>query len=58
MILMFAKKSFIASIHRPSNRNDLSRAEHSEIVKWYSDVMPIKPEKQPVRIGRRTTALS
>ena len=23
MILMFAKKSFIASIHRPSNRNDL-----------------------------------
>jgi hypothetical protein len=47
MILMFAKKSFIASTHRPSNRNDLSRADHSEIVKWYSDVMPIKQKSSP-----------
>ena len=35
MILMFAKKSFIASIHRPSNRKDLSHVrllEDSEVV--------------------------
>jgi hypothetical protein len=47
MILMFAKKSFSASIRRPSSCNDLSRVDHSETVKWYSDVMRIKQKSSP-----------
>jgi hypothetical protein len=52
MILMFAKKSFIASIHRPSNRKDLSHVrllEDSEVVQ-YARFASI--DARPTRIGR------
>ena len=45
---MFVKKFFGACIQRPSNRNDLSRVDHSETVKWYSDVIAYQAEEQPV----------
>jgi hypothetical protein len=42
MILMFAKRSFSASIDRPSSCKDLSCVDHSKTVKWYRDVARIK----------------
>ena len=36
---MFVKKLFGACIRRPSSSMNFSRVDHSETVKWSSDVM-------------------
>jgi hypothetical protein len=54
---MFAKRSFSASIDRPSSCNDLSCVDHSKTVKWYSEVNAHQAEEQPVRVGCSTTEL-